>query len=275
METTRKSGVVPKLAAIGVVAIILVSGAIVLVVFTPNGGPKASSVQTGSSSPVSIASTQTTNETELGAFAPPAVYRSLGYPKQTVAGYVNGVQVNSSYIFGYRLPKFGDDAGSVYAPVMNLSEAVNRAAAEANLAQGNYSLSSAEFDPGILVNGTVWAPASWTLWFAQTYDGFWLLGGVTDGDSVYASVDTTTGLVKSFSYPAPAPVPETYQLKISSSQALQVIRDHGAVGNVPSVLALEGNVTSMTPRIVMFGASQKSAYFVNLLNSSLSGQQRL
>lgn len=108
MKTARTSGVVPKLAAIGVVVIILVSGAIVLVVFTPNGGPKTSSApQTGSNSPVSTAGTQRTNETELGAFAPPAVYRDLGYPKQTVGGYLNGEQVNSSYIFGYRLPKFG------------------------------------------------------------------------------------------------------------------------------------------------------------------------
>ncbi|MGH9918566.1 MAG: hypothetical protein ACRD6W_06840, partial [Nitrososphaerales archaeon] len=257
-------------------AIILVAGAIVLVVFSPpNGGSRTSSFQTGSSSTVSNTSTQWTNETELGAFAPPVVYQNLGYPKQTVGGYLNGEQVNSSYILGYRLPKFGLDAGSVYAPVMNLSEAVKRVASVANLSPGNYSLSSADFDPGLIVNGTVSVPASWTLMFAQVYDGFWLYGGTTFGYSIYSTVDTTTGLVKYFSYPAAAPVPGTYQLMVSSSQALQTVRDHGAVGNIPPVLALEGNVTSMLPTIVKFGPSQYGGYFDNPLDPSLVGHERL
>lgn len=158
---------------------------------------------------------------------------------------------------------------------MNLSEAVKKVASAANLAPGDYSLSSAEFDPGLIVNGTVSVPASWTLMFAQVYDGFWLYGGTTFGYSIYSTVDTTTGLVKYFSYPASAPVPGTYQLIVSSSQALQTVRDHGAVGNIPPVLALEGNVTSMLPTIVMFGPSQYGGYFDNPLDPSLADHERL
>jgi hypothetical protein len=255
--------------ALVVMAAVLVAAIVGLLVTSGPMPTTRSGTRSGSET------TATSNETELGAFAPPAVYRDLGYPKQTVGGYLNGEQVNSSYILGYRLPKFGLDFGSVYAPAMNLSEAVMKVASAANLAPDNYSLASAEFDPGLIVNGTVSVSASWTLWFAQVYHGFWLYGGSEDGDSIYSSVDTTTGSVRSFNYPAATPVPGTYQLNVSSSQALQTIRDHGAVGSVPSILSLEGNVTSISPRIVMFGPSQNYGYFQNPLDSSLDGQERL
>jgi hypothetical protein len=265
----RKGAVSHLVVALAVIAVVLVAAIVGLLVISKPTRTTPLGTQSGT------AATVASNDTELGAFAPPAVYQGLGYPKQTVGGYINGEQVNSSYIFGYRLSKFGLDAATVYAPVMNLSEAVMKVASAANLAPGNYSLSSAEFDPGLIVNGTVSVPASWTLMFAQVYDGFWLYGGTTFGYSITSTVDTTTGSVRSFSYPAPTPVPGTYKLKVSSSQALQSIRDHGAVGSVPSVLALEGNVTSMRPMIVMFGPSQYGGYFDNPLDPSLNGQERL
>jgi hypothetical protein len=61
MQTARTRGIVPKLATFAVVAIILVAGALVLVLFAPpKSGPKTSSLQTGSSSPSSTASAQWT-----------------------------------------------------------------------------------------------------------------------------------------------------------------------------------------------------------------------
>jgi hypothetical protein len=61
MQTSNRSGVVPKLAAVTAVVIILVAGAIVLVVFTPTkSGSKTSGLQTRSSSPGSTSSAQWT-----------------------------------------------------------------------------------------------------------------------------------------------------------------------------------------------------------------------
>jgi hypothetical protein len=74
METARTSGVVPKLTAVAVVAIILVAGALVLVVFAPTkSGSKMSSLQTGSSSRFvgSSAATESAQWTTFNSTASP------------------------------------------------------------------------------------------------------------------------------------------------------------------------------------------------------------
>ncbi len=221
----------------------------------------------------------------LGASA--AVYSQLGYPKVFWNGY-NGNNVdkgNTGYSTGesnftaeYQMP-LGLDIGQVEAAsVMNLTQAAHLAESYAALNPANYSLAEAEFDQGVIVNGTISYPPVWNLWFTQVYHGYWLYGeGGIEADSQYVVIDAVSGsILRSESAQTTVPVAGNYTLQVNSSQALSNVR---ALSPVPSLylssaLIKNGSVLSIEPRIIELGPSS-IGFSQNLFNSSLSGQERL
>ena len=166
---------------------------------------------------------------------------------------------------------------------MNLTTAVQFAEGTPDLDSSNYTLVTAEFDPGVLINGTVWVPATWSLWFAQTYDGFWLYGPGTDGaSSAYVAIDASSGaVVKAFDFPTWQPIlSANYSLNVTAAEAIQTVRDMGAFQNpspnqtFSSALTQSGNVTSISPRIIKFDPTA-GIPLQDPINSSLSAQSRL
>ena len=158
---------------------------------------------------------------------------------------------------------------------MNLTQAVRLVESPEGLSKVNYSLVAAEFDPGIIVNNTVWQSATWLLWFAQVYDGFWLYGGGNDATSFLFSVNAASGTVsKPTSFPTYQPLPENYTLSVTADQAIQAVRGLGAFQSAPSDLTQSGNLTSISPRIIKFD-SGASFEVQHPLDSKLDGTSRL
>jgi len=190
----------------------------------------------------------------------------------------------SNFTVEYRGTHFGFDVGSAQSvPVMNLSTAVRLATASPDVGSSNYTLVTAEFDPGVLINGTVWVSATWSLWFAQTYDGFWLYGeGGNEATSAYVDIDAVSGaILKSFDFPTWEPLLSgNYTLNVTAADAIQTVRGMGDFHNpspnqtFSAALTQDGNITSISPRIIKF-ASGADLPLQNPINSSLDGQSSL
>jgi hypothetical protein len=241
--------------------------------FSPNpNGETETSTATGQST-----SGGNSGEGLLGASA--AVYSQLGYPKISYDGNSEYSPSEPNFTAEYRIPHFGLDIGQVEAvSVMNLTRAAHVAEGYAALSPANYSLAAAEFDQGVIVNGTIWSPAAWDLWFTQVFHGYWLYGeGFVEASSKFVEVDAVTGSVlNAQSFQTPEPVPGNYTLQVSASQALSYVR---ALSPVPSLflssaLIENGSVSSIVPRIIGLGPSS-IGFSQNLFNASLSGKERL
>jgi hypothetical protein len=216
----------------------------------------------------------------LGASA--TVYSQLGYPKISYSGN-NGSSEYSprepNFTAYYQIPRFVLNVGQVEAvSVMNLTRAAHLAESYAALNPANYSLAAAEFDQGVIVNGTVWSPATWNLWFTQVYHGYWLYGeGGVEASSKFVKIDAVSGsILQSESPQTTVPVAGNYTLQVNASQALSYVR---ALSPVPSLflssaLIKNGSVSSIEPRIIELGPSS-IGFSQNLFNASLSGQDRL
>jgi len=228
----------------------------------------------GSTGRTATYSTTSNNDSAGAAFlSGSAVYSQLGYPKE-IYGYDTQYSPSiPNFTLEYLLMSF--DVGP--APVMNLTQAVRVAEGYAGLSRANYSLVTAEFDPGVIANHAISYPATWDLWFAQVYHGYWLYGeGTVEASSEWVSLDATSGsILKSESFQTMEPAPGNNTLGVSASQALGVVRGLGVLQGVPPALTQGGNVTSISPRIVEFGHSFNYGYFQNPLDASLSGQDRL
>ena len=212
------------------------------------------------------------------------VYAQLGYPTLSYNGNSPYDPHDSNFTVDYRVPHFGLDFGSVLdVPVTNLTSAVHLAETSPRLDSSNYTLVTAEFDPGVLVNGSLWAPAAWSLWFAQTYDGFWLYGqGGADSTSAYVEIDAASGaVVKAQDYATWQPIlGANYTLGLTSQEAIHALRGMGPFHNespsqtFSSALTQEGSITSISPRIMAF-SSTAGIPLQDPIDSSLNGQSRL
>ena len=230
-----------------------------------------------SSSQLSGYSRPSTTEYDYSSSVSP-VYAQLGYPALTYNGVSQYDPHMPNFTVEYRGTHFGFDIGSVQAaPVMNLTTAVGLAAASTpDLDSSNYTLAAAEFDPGVLVNNTVWAPATWSLWFAQTYDGFWLYGsGSNEATSAYVGMDALSGAVlDSHDFPTYQPILSgNYKLDITATQAIQTVRGLGEFQNFSTALTESGNITSISPRIIKFDPG--ALPLQQPIDPALDGQSRL
>jgi len=171
------------------------------------------------------------------------VYAQLGYPK---------------------LAYFG-------TPVMNLTRAVALAMSTAHIGPSNFTLAAAEYDPA---GGQL--PATWSLWFAQVYDGFWLYGtGTVEATSHYVTVDADSSSVsRSLGFPTYQPLPGNYNLGLTAAQALQVVRGLGPFQKFSTVLTQNGNLAGISPRIIKFD-TQATSDLQRPMDSGLDGESRL
>jgi len=170
------------------------------------------------------------------------------------------------------------DIGTLAAPVINLTQAVGIGASYGKLDPSNYSLAEAYFQPGEIVNNTLVSDPNWELFFSRIYEGFWLYGDVGQfPESVSVDVDALSAIASNL-YKNLTALPtsgETFHLNINSTQALSEVRSTANISGIPSALIENGSLVSLEPRIVLFGPSSNNEFFLNPLNSSLSGQKRL
>lgn len=209
-------------------------------------------------------------------------YSSYGYPKLTYESYSPYSPSNPNYTLDYQTTNVGRfQIGTLVAPVLNLSEAVGLAALSAGLDPSNYTLSMADFEPGLVVNGTLVSHPSWILTFARIYEGFWLFGDIGNYESsVSTSVDALNGAVSGvqtsyWSLPPSNGTEQNFRLVVNSSRALNIVRTSTSISGVPEALLQNGTVESIEPRIVLLGPTSQNEFFQKPLNSSLSGQYRL
>ena len=217
--------------------------------------------------------------TEGRGYLNPGNYSNYGYPKITYESYSPYFPSAPNYTIDYQRPSIGRfQIGTLVTPAMNLSEAVGLAASYANLNPQNYTLSMADFEPGLIVNNTLVLDPSWILTFARVYDSFWLYGSIGNYESsVSTTVDALTGAVRSvqtsdWSLP---PTPQNFHLVINSTQALHIVRTTENFSGVPQALLVNGTVESIEPRIVLLGPTSQNEFFQKPLNTSLAGQYRL
>ncbi len=229
--------------------------------------------------------TTSTSSTEISTTPSPygallrgsTIYSQLGYPLVSYNGNSQYSPSKPNFTLSYRSTHLGlDDVGfAVATPVMSLTQAVRLVESPEGPSKANYSLVAAEFDPGIIVNNTVWQSATWLLWFAQVYDGFWLFGQGNDASSFLFSVNAASGTVSQpTSFPTYQPLPGNYALTVTGSQAMKVVRGLGIFSSVPFELTQGGNLTSISPRIIRFD-SGSSLDIQHPLNSALDGTSRL
>ena len=196
-----------------------------------------------------------------------SLYSAIGYPKIEYSASTN-----------FTVEDYGMDIGTLAAPVINLTQAVGIGASYGKLDPSNYTLAEAYFQPGEIVNNTLVSDPNWELFFSRIYEGFWLYGDVGQfPESVSVDVDALTAIASNL-YKNLTALPtsgETFHLNINSTQALNEVRSTANISGVPSALIENGSLVSLEPRIVLFGPSSNNEFFLNPLNSSLSGQKRL
>ena len=212
------------------------------------------------------------------------VYRQAGYPK---IAYSSGIQYSPSlpnytvFIRTLQAPGIYFKLGTLQAPVIDLNTAIRLATSTANLDPSRYNLVSADFEPGAVINQTLYDRPQWSLYFARVYGGFWLYGPYAAGNSVCSlvvSVDALNGTVKSTGLEEDDPhLPtsgEHFELKVDAAEALQAVRVSDLKG-VPKTLTENGTVKILEPRIILLGPGSRSLFFEDPLDTSLSGKRRL
>jgi hypothetical protein len=209
----------------------------------------------------------------------PAIYSALGYPKVLYNGNSPYVAPEPNYTFSYSFPHALMSFGSVAAPTIGLTSAVGLAAEAAGLDPSNFSLAEAIYTPGDIENGSVSSHPSWGLYFAESHDGYWVFGSCGDGAySAFASVDALNGIVsRSSPFYCPGgslPASGNYELRVNSTEAMDQVRAANLSG-IPTALEKNGTVSSLEPRIVMFGSTSNNIAFQNPLNASFSDTTRL
>jgi hypothetical protein len=157
---------------------------------------------------------------------------------------------------------------NISAPVMDLQRAVSLAADYAKLNPVNYTLAEAVFYPGLGSSLGVVSDPEWHLYFEQIYVGYWIFDFDAGGWPIEADVDALNGaVVLKGGAVANLPVPGQYDLKVSSSSALETVRALNLT-DMPA-LTKNGTVNFIAPLVAFPGLSPNSQW----LNAS--GDSRL
>ena len=206
-------------------------------------------------------------------------YSQLGYPQlkgnldnpfnPLSPGYVYFVQFPNSG--GYDVP-----LGDVQIPMIGVCQALAKATSYLGIDPSNYTLAKVAVDDSELNIGFPTYSATWTFYFARTYQGYWLDGAVNSFSAeatVYAASSAVHGQVQSYSLSSAL---RNYTLNVNSTQAVQLVR-HTTKMNLGPASVANGTLDSMDLRLATVYTVKGGAYpsIQPVNDSSTGGQLRL
>ena len=180
------------------------------------------------------------------------VYERLGYPK------ISWDPRKPNYTVHYHAPPIYYDIGHLKMAAVDLEEALEIASKAANITPQNYKLVSAYFHPGSVVNGSLSIEPTWSLHFVRVFKGYWIWGTCGDYSNIEVVIDAFRGAVKQVSKSEEdlPPSDAAFNLKISSSQAIRILRSSD-IPKIPAQLLREGEVRLIDLRIARISPDAK------------------
>ena len=267
----------------GILLLVLISVLIYLsfihIASTPPGVTTTTSSQI-----ITKSKTQVSREVE-GFLEVGKVYEDLGYPK------IFWDPRSPNYTVHYHAAPIYYDLGYLKMPAIDLEEALEIAlrvvnatpigyfkmsVKAANITPQNYKLVSAYFSPGRVINGSLIIEPTWSLNFVRVFKGYWIWGGLGDYSNINVIVDAFRGVVRQVSrYEEDLPPSNaTFNLRINSSQAVQILRSSNIPG-IPDQLLRKGAVRLIDLRIARISPDAKNLLLQSPVDPKFINKYRL
>lgn len=205
-------------------------------------------------------------------------YSQLGYP-QLRGDFDNPINALSpAYVYFVQFPAGEATLGDVQAPMIGVCQALGEAISSLGINSSNYRLAQFVVDDGVVNTDSYGvSDPTWTFYFAQVYQGFWIDGTVNEF-SASAEVNSVKGSVDhialdNLSLPS---TPGNFTMNFNSTQALEAVRHTTVMNEGPSLVA-NGTLDSIDLRLATVYTVKGGAYAsIQPVNaSSTIGELRL
>ncbi|MDA4115616.1 MAG: hypothetical protein OK442_03555 [Thaumarchaeota archaeon] len=204
------------------------------------------------------------------------IYSQLGYP--IVVGNSHSPTGPLSPGTFYLVYPAGDGIaiGDLVLPMISFCQALSKAISSLGIDSANYTLAKVILNDGEAYPGGGAGDPTWTFFFAQVYQGYWIDGGM---DGYYFSATATVNPVKgsvndlaenSFILRS---APRNFTLNFNSTQALENVRHTTKMDEGPSLVA-NGTLSSIDLRLgTVWQVYQGSYPSIQPVNDSTSAEQ--
>jgi len=204
------------------------------------------------------------------------IYSQLGYPmvvgnKESPAGPMT----LGTYYLDYTADG-GIAIGNVVISMISFCQALSKAVSSLGIDPANYTLAEVFLNDAEAYPGGYAGDPTWTFFFAQVYQGYWLDGGM---DAYYFSATATVNAVKgsvsdlaenSFVIRS---APRNFTLSVNSTQALENVRHTTKMDEGPSLVA-NGTLSSIDLRLATVWQVYEHSYpSIQAVNVSTSAAQ--